>query len=329
MALRIEHARVVELVDACYRPALDDAEWIARVLAVLLGVGQARSGVFMRLRTGYDARGELQIHALGGLTFVGPDVVEWSEVTRRAVLTSPARERAFGKTQGTTFSSATELGAGLAALPDWRVCWHPPIVDALGLVGRDAHGDGFCACVGLDATRTLSPKETRLLTKLATHVGASERLRRRTIRPDDADAVLSTHGKVLHLADVARHDRGALDEGRKRREVAKKTTHDADRALEIWQGLVAGKWSLVDHFDTDGKRLVLAMKNAPEVDARADLTAHERRVSSLAAMGHRDKEIAYTLGVTLASVGAALHRARTKLGACSRAALAATWRRIS
>ena len=71
------------------------------------------------------------------------------------------------------------------------------------------------------------------------------------------------------------------------------------------------------------------MKNAPEVDARADLTAHERRVSSLAAMGHRDKEIAYTLGVTLASVGAALHRARTKLGACSRAALAATWRRIS
>ena len=327
--LQVDHARVVALVEACYRPELADTEWVPRLLAVLLGMSQARSAMFMRVRSSYDDCGALHIESVGDLAFVGPDVVAWSELTQRAVLGSPARESTFGKTQGTTFSAASGLGAALSSVPGWRTCWREPIVDALGLVGRDAHGDGFCACVGLTTTHALTQKEARLLTKLATHVGASERLRRRTVHVDHADAVLSAHGKVLHLATGAQHERATLDEGRKRRELAKKTKHDAERALEIWQGLVAGTWSLVDHFDTDGKRLVLAMKNAPEVSPRADLTALERRVSSLATMGHRDKEIAYMLGVTLPSVGAALHRARNKLGVGSRAALAATWRRSS
>jgi DNA-binding CsgD family transcriptional regulator len=95
---------------------------------------------------------------------------------------------------------------------------------------------------------------------------------------------------------------------------------------EIWKGLVAGRWSLVDHVDTDGKRFLLAMKNTPNVDKRADLTPRERRVSSLAAMGHRDKEIAYMLGLSPASITASLHRARAKLGAKTRADLARIWR---
>jgi DNA-binding CsgD family transcriptional regulator len=103
--------------------------------------------------------------------------------------------------------------------------------------------------------------------------------------------------------------------------------HDPEKALEIWRGLVAGRWSLVDHFDTDGKRFLLAVKNTPGVEGRADLTSRERRVTALAAMGHRDKEIAYILGLSVASVTAAIHRARGKLGVRTRAELAAVWRR--
>ena len=86
------------------------------------------------------------------------------------------------------------------------------------------------------------------------------------------------------------------------------------------------RWSLVDHFDTDGKRFLLAMKNTPRVDRRADLTPRERRVAALAAMGNSDKEIAYMLGLSMPSVTSAVFRARAKLGAKSRGELAAIWR---
>jgi DNA-binding CsgD family transcriptional regulator len=43
-------------------------------------------------------------------------------------------------------------------------------------------------------------------------------------------------------------------------------------------------------------------------------------------MGHRDKEIAYMLGIASTAVGAALHRARVKLGVKTRAGLATLWR---
>ena len=101
---------------------------------------------------------------------------------------------------------------------------------------------------------------------------------------------------------------------------------DIDKALEVWRGLVAGRWSLVDHFDTDGKQFLLAMKNAPRTQAVVDLTPREGRVCALAAMGHRDKEIAYLLGLSMSSVTAALHRARKKLKVTTRVELAQAWK---
>lgn len=38
---------------------------------------------------------------------------------------------------------------------------------------------------------------------------------------------------------------------------------DADTAMQAWEGLVRGRWSLVDRFDTDGKRFIVAIKNDP------------------------------------------------------------------
>jgi DNA-binding NarL/FixJ family response regulator len=69
------------------------------------------------------------------------------------------------------------------------------------------------------------------------------------------------------------------------------------------------------------------MKNTPKVDACGDLTPRELRVTALVAMGHRDGEIAYTLGLSKASVTSSLHRARTKLNVSSRTELAAVWRK--
>lgn len=103
---------------------------------------------------------------------------------------------------------------------------------------------------------------------------------------------------------------------------------DADeQARERWGELVAGRWSLLDHFDVGGKRYVIAIRTATPVDRRADLTPREREVCALAAHGHRDKGIADALRVSPALVARALSRARAKLGLRSRVELVTSWRR--
>jgi hypothetical protein len=152
----------------------------------------------------------------------------------------------LGRTQATTLASLTGLGAGLAATPAFRDWWPEPLVDSLGVVSLDPNGDGFTVCVALEHRVTLSPREGRLLAKFAAHIGAGDRLRRgeRAIVADDAEAILASDGKVLHAHGTALGKRDALDEGRRRRDEARNTTHDAEKALEIWRGLIAGRSSL-------------------------------------------------------------------------------------
>ena len=64
---------------------------------------------------------------------------------------------------------------------------------------------------------------------------------------------------------------------------------DSDRAVLDWRVLVEHRWSLLDHFDRDGKRYILACRNAPSALAHSRLTARERQVVLLAARGHPNK----------------------------------------
>jgi DNA-binding CsgD family transcriptional regulator len=325
--LRLDKAPLIDLIVASYDTTEQEEPWAVRVVTALKAVASSSIGGAYHFTSGYDG-GLFQVRSVVLDVAMGEGGA--TSVALATTMNAPGEfmEPILGRTQGTTCATATRLGADLARSPGWRETWPAHVVDSLGFVARDANGDGFCACVGLDDLGALSAKETRVLAKLATHIGAGDRLRRATRANllDDAEAILSPTGKVLHATETAKNKRDSLDDGRRRREEAKKNEHDTEKALEIWEGLIAGRWSLVDHFDTDGKRFLLAMKNAPQVDKRADLTPRERRVCALAAMGHRDKEIAYMLGLSLGSVTAALHRTRGKLGVGSRSELARVWR---
>ena len=328
--LHLDKTPLIDLIVASYDTTEEKEPWATRVLNALLAITSSSIGGAFHFTSGYD-RDNFEIRS------VEPDVAMGRGATPNrgwaATMSAPGEltERMLGRTQGTMCATVARLGANLALTPGWRDCWPEPIVDSLGFVARDTNGDGFCACVGLAELGALSAKESRLLTKLATHIGAGDRLRRADHANllDEAEAVLSPTGKVIHATETAKNKRGALDDGWRRRDEAKKNKHDIAKALEVWEGLVAGRWSLVDHFDTDGKRFLLAMKNAPPTDPRADLSPRERRACALVAMGHRDKEIAYMLGLSLASVTASLHRARTKLNVTSRTELAGIWRSAS
>jgi DNA-binding CsgD family transcriptional regulator len=101
-----------------------------------------------------------------------------------------------------------------------------------------------------------------------------------------------------------------------------KGRRNPDEALEAWEALIRGRWSLIDRFDSDQRRFVVAVRNDPRfLDPRV-LSMRERQVAGYAGLGRSAKEISYLLGAPAASVENSLRRAQAKLGLRSRVELA-------
>jgi len=92
--------------------------------------------------------------------------------------------------------------------------------------------------------------------------------------------------------------------------------------LEVWSGIIEGRWSLFDHVDTDGKRYVVLVETggSRSTGCRA-LSSTQREVCLRAARGLSNKEIAYELGMSLSSVATHLRRGLEKLGISGRSRL--------
>lgn len=88
----------------------------------------------------------------------------------------------------------------------------------------------------------------------------------------------------------------------------------------VWDGVLDGRWSLIDIQANDGAWHLVAHKNNSQRDPRA-LSHREKQVVRLAAMGLSNKEISYKLGVSQSSVASFLRRAMEKLRIESRAQL--------
>jgi len=96
----------------------------------------------------------------------------------------------------------------------------------------------------------------------------------------------------------------------------------------VWQGLLSGRWTLIDHFDAGGRRFVIA-RGTPASAARRPvgrLTDRERDACARAAAGCANKVIAAELGVAVSTVGMLLLRATRKLRCTSREELIRVFR---
>jgi DNA-binding NarL/FixJ family response regulator len=78
--------------------------------------------------------------------------------------------------------------------------------------------------------------------------------------------------------------------------------------------MVRGRWSMVDWFDSDERRYVLAVPNQPSVTDPRGLTERENQVVGAAVLGHSNKMIAYRLGLSTSRVSTLLRSAMRKLG---------------
>ena len=88
----------------------------------------------------------------------------------------------------------------------------------------------------------------------------------------------------------------------------------------VWEGMLAGAWSIADSFESDGRWFLIARyRSGPET--KAALTERERQVLTLAMQGHSNKFTALELGLTNSTVATHLRRGLMKIGASSRLSL--------
>lgn len=223
---------------------------------------------------------------------------------------------------------------GFRASPAYAQLRSVGLADIFGINGTDPSGVGVWLGAGRGTAMRLSPALHARWTRVASHLGAAYRLRRRLAAarllrrctPWGADAVLSPSGRVEHVESHEARTRDARDRLRDAaiaidRARGRLRRIDPDVALGQWMGLVDGRWSLVDKFDHDGKRYVLARRNEPLAPGLEVLTERERAISAYAALGHHNKLIAYDLGIAHSTVRVLLARAAAKLGARTRAEL--------
>jgi DNA-binding CsgD family transcriptional regulator len=202
--------------------------------------------------------------------------------------------------------------------------------DLLVVNGLDPTGHGVYVAAARKSARKLPRPLQARWTRVAVHLAAAWRLRR-TLRDaaarsiDGAEAVLAPDGRLEHARDQARSRQARQSLMRAARAIegarTRRGRRQADRAVAEWTGLIAARWSLVDHFESDGKRWLLARRNDVAGVGKAALSPRELQAVAFAALGHNNKLIAYEMGITAETVRVLLHRAGRKLGARDRVEL--------
>lgn len=198
--------------------------------------------------------------------------------------------------------------------------------------GFDAFGHGMAIGVSLPQTKSPKPRLLRIQEYIGVHLNTARRLRESLEGTDPlahAEAVFESDGRLAHLDTEARDAREVLTQTVQRIDKARsQAERDRHESLELWQGLSAGRWSLIDRIDTDGRRYYVAVANPPQgVEARA-LSALEQRIVAMAVAGEPNKIIGYALGLAPSTIAGKLSEAMRKLGVPSRIDLIRVGKRL-
>lgn len=226
------------------------------------------------------------------------------------------------------FSSAVGGPQKVAEDPASEAMFRLGIRDAMGILGADGN-HRVSISVWLPSSRGVDRRFVARWCRVASHLGAGFRLRRKLLgdrngHPEspglaEGDAVLTPDGGVRHAEASVGKGRGMLGRAVVAMERARGElrSENPDEALDAWRGLVAGQWSLVDQFDEEGERFLVARKNDPDVHPFAGLTQRERQVLSCRARGLPLKLISYELGFSNGAVSKSLSAGMGKLGIAS------------
>ncbi len=315
----------VGLVELGYKLEGDDDTWAKNVLAHAAALSSR--GFWPTIGTYHYTPRNLYLERIASL---GP--AHAPEILRASLAVKTATVNHFfrGGPAVTTLSEALySKEPGLSAVVQQLT--GGVVHDKLAVKGLTGQGGAVIICWLFAERIAPTPQERHRWQCVASHLGAGLRLRglANALKLDSlpVEAVLDGGGKIHEARAGAEHSSARailrdavchLDQLR---------THqgrsDPDFALAAWEGLVRGRWSLVDHFDSDGRRFVLAVKNDPSHPDPRGLTKRERQVAEFLGQGHACKTISYMLGISRSAVTNCTARAAYKLGLTSLGELAA------
>jgi DNA-binding NarL/FixJ family response regulator len=292
---------VLRAVEACYAPTPDDAAWLGGVLEALspLDAGQ---GALAEVHRG-DGAAALEVECSAQRGGRAPRLAAGLRELYRALSADDLR-RLLSPERPVRSAGQRADRAGAAVAQRVRALLRPlGAEDSLWITAAGPGGRTALVAVLVAAGRSrLGPRTAHRLALFAAHLASALRLR----------CALRARSERESLAAAARRLGGAGLPARR---------CEPDDALRLWGELVAGTWSLVDGCDSDGRRHVLARRNAPGVQDPKAMTSRERAVVAFAAMGHQNKSIAHELGLSTSAVARIVDSACRKLALGSRAEL--------
>lgn len=323
----------LDLVEEAYATACDEQAWLARTLEVFTAQLPRTVGWGAYTFTRYEAG--VPVFSTAILTGV-EDAVELFTTMHRSMspalaeLVYPTGTRCNSFVEDwTTAKTALETDEESARVAQSLLDLYASYGgDDLVFASSCSHsGSGvFLGAIVKDTKLTGAAREANRLA--AVHLAAGLRLRRALAGArveERSEAVLEVDGRVAHADGPA----AAAD----MREVLQRAVRNIDRArtrsarqeqleaLNLWLGLVEGRWSVIDRHDTDGRRYYVAVANPPEGVAARQLSDRERRVVAQAIVGEPNGIIAYSLGIAPSTVSTHLRTAMRKLGVTSRVEL--------
>ena len=321
---------MIDLAEAAYDLDAEEMDWLPRVMEAGLpildhGLGVA-GGIFTRPLDG----GEVTLHQLHVAAGPADFAIRQAKVTAECppeiqqACTRPGICMTLSEAAGEKYKYGVE---------SWTR-HHDYAKDALGLSASDPDGEGALIISPLAERTTLSGHIRHRWQMVGAHLTTGFRLRQALRRageshaeepdleeldlPYRAEALLDPkHFDVKEAAGEARGGEAtqALRDAAMRvdRARGKLRKTDPDAAIRIWKSLVDGRWSMVDWFDSDQRRFVLAIRNPPGINDPHGLTKREAQVATYAALGESGKLIGYRLGLSTSRVSALLNDSMRKL----------------
>lgn len=316
--------RLVEMVEAAYRLDGDLNDWIERVLVCA-----------EELDHGLGVFGFLQKIAHAGVEHHGIVVAGTPADLERIAM---AREGLTDHSGHVSFASSPLMRSGSyraqvarAGLPTEPFDAHfgrCGMADLLGISTNLGGGLVFSVVAPTPTVYVERPATIERYQRLAAHLGAGLRLRSHLAAPEVIpDLVFRPDGRLVHaekgvsIPHIERARKGVAASEHARSDSMRRAP---DEALSLWQGLVSGRWSLVDRQDTR-RRYIVAYRNELDIPRPPTVTPREASVVRFIAGGASLKEVAYALGVTTSTVHDALTRAMKKLRVSHRSELAQVW----
>jgi DNA-binding CsgD family transcriptional regulator len=313
-------ADLIGLIEACYVPRQSDESWLRGVLAAArphLDRGSGLMGYFYDVGSAGIVKPSVVTLGPTSALKLGNVVVQLSRSLPRNTVA------AYYRPARAISSASSAMKGAFARSPIRSFLAGIGSADAVNLVAMNPDGRGCSISAAAPARVTISSADRLTWTYVAAHIAAGMRLQRAPRAP--VDAVLRGGGRVEHAEGAARAApaRESLERANRLIDHARGSLRRASprEAVALWHALVAGRWSLIEHFDSDGRRYLLARRNAPRLAMPDTALSHRQcQVLAYAALGHSNKVIGYELGISTSTVAVHLGAAATRLGSRTRLA---------